>query len=1408
MQRDPEEEPANQAGQPTGSYQPAISPSSATPESVSPSSVTPPEPPLTLSNPNQPTQARLPSEPDGPTVPPLHPPGAGEGQRTATADAPLAVAGYELLSLLGRGGMGVVYQARHLALNRIVALKLIAGGGSSQLLARFRREGEAVAKLQHPNIVQIFEIGQTPQGMYIALEYIDGGSLRQQMAKAPLSPRDAARLVETLASAISHAHAKQLIHRDLKPDNILLTSQGAPKITDFGLARQLDSDHTVMTMHFVGTPAYAAPEQVDERFGQVSYATDVYALGVILYELLTGRVPFTGSSIGLILQKVTDNPPVPPRQLKRNCPRDLQTICLKCLQKTQSQRYTSAAELAEDLRRYLAGLPILARPVGPVERTLRWAKRNPAVASLLTLVFSLMLLTTIGAVIAALRIDQARRDAQANARQAQQDRDSALQAEREGKRNLLDTLMAEAQANNRSWRIGQRYDTLATVRKAVALAKELDEPSATFDKLREIAANALALPDIRISEPVKIEPGVANAVDPTGERLVSITMSGQVRVIRLSDGVEISRLADTGPVRHSAIAFSPDGQFAYLACDKFGVRRWRMDTSEPETLIPPVEVTTENIGHHLRVTPDGRHLLRLRHLPALNRTQASVHELPGGRAIFSRFFHTEKDDYRAYQSIVLAPDGRRLAVAEGSYGDRNRIPRIIDLQTGQPIGQYQPDQRDSVLSMVWLSDSRILAVGLWSSTIVDLWDTQTKQLRARLRDLRFGAPFLGTSNDGQLLYGHSTWQGKGLVCWHPHTGSVYFQNRSLPTFVYWQPLLSGGATGCQVTEEGIRVVRLESSPVLKLVAPQVLENVVDARTCAIHPAGRLLALGTEKGAWLFDLDTGAEVAKLPLQGTFSVDFCPRTGDLLTNGGDGTFRWPVQIAANVVTLGPPLPLLSAVGNDNLFRLSSDGRLLAATRYQHALLLDPTGCKHRLPVPLGPFGSARNAWFVGPNSNRYVQVYDHDRQKLFVYDSTNNQPVTDPEQLKTLLQPSEPGSIDDWGRLLLLDPKTGNIRINTQSPNQSVYHSAILSQDRTVLCYINIDTSSIHAWDLRALRKHLAELGLDWDAPPYPPAPPPPPGGRAAVPALTARYLGSDAIGSYQVRRECALFKATVELTANPLDPEAHYVVAEQIYPLDPDNALRHLNVTLSLQPDHEGALCLRSKVCLRLGQKDRALSDAERAKATGTRALLPCLCRADALMVLERYADALPELSTILQFFPADFITREKRATCYRMLKQTELAEADLQQAFSRLDRTDPIHLNNSAWRMVTGPADQRYPEWALRLIQAALKRSPQTATFHNTHGVVLYRLGRYVSAVEALEESLRLHQGKDLGYDLLVLAMCRAKLGQLAQARDDYQRATDWLAQQKDLSARERLELAEFRAEAQAVLREAGLKVD
>lgn len=336
--------------------------------------------------------------------------------------APRRIGGYEILDEIARGGMGIVYRAVQLGLKRHVAVKMILGGDlvDAERLARFRQEAEVLARISDPHIVQIYEIGEHAGSLFFSMELIDGGSLADLLKQGPLPPRKAAELIAVLARALESAHRLEIVHRDLKPANVLLMLDGTAKISDFGLAKQLDSLHgQTVTGEIMGSPAYMAPEQAQGRVEAIGPSTDIYALGAILYEVMTGIPVFRGATVQQVIQQVIQSEPVNPRTFDAAIPKDLETIALKCLSKDIPRRYSRAIELAEEIDRWLRGEPIQARPVGKAERLIRWSRRNRTVALLAVSVALALLLGTI--VSTAFAINSARHaaSAEANSKRAQ-----------------------------------------------------------------------------------------------------------------------------------------------------------------------------------------------------------------------------------------------------------------------------------------------------------------------------------------------------------------------------------------------------------------------------------------------------------------------------------------------------------------------------------------------------------------------------------------------------------------------------------------------------------------------------------------------------------------------------------------------------------------------------------------------------------------------------------------------------------------------------------------------------------------------------------------------------------------------------------------------------------------------------
>jgi serine/threonine protein kinase len=473
-----------------------------------------------------------------------------------------ALPGFEILERLGRGGMGVVYKARQIALNRVVALKRLRSTGRREA-ARARVEAEALGRLQHPYIVQIHEVLEHEERVYLALEFVAGGSLQARLNGKPQPCEPAARLIELVARGVHHAHLNDIVHRDLKPANILLAhgeqeaeprgetrtaSYGLPKIADFGVAKWLAGDSGETELGDVlGTAAYMAPEQAAGNLALVGPASDTYSLGVVLYEMLTGRVPLQGTTTLETLALVRSEEPVSPRLLQPHIPRDLETICLKCLEKEPASRYRTAADLADDLSRFLKHQPILARPIPFWERGFKWARRHPAVAALSA---ALVLAVVLG--VAGISWEWRRAEEQAAAEFVARKKaeENERKVERLSARMMLDRAAAQCESGDISRGLLWMIEAL-----------EASERAGDDDLARVARMNLAAWRPFLLRERARCSPSgvTALAFDPGGKTLLAGGPDGQARRWdSLAGGSAGPPLQHEGPIY--ALAYSSESR--------------------------------------------------------------------------------------------------------------------------------------------------------------------------------------------------------------------------------------------------------------------------------------------------------------------------------------------------------------------------------------------------------------------------------------------------------------------------------------------------------------------------------------------------------------------------------------------------------------------------------------------------------------------------------------------------------------------------------------------------------------------------------------------------------------------------------------------------------------------------------
>jgi WD40 repeat protein len=647
---------------------------------------------------------------------------------------PRRVGDYEILAEVGRGGMGVVYKARHVRLGRLVALKMLLGGcfADPDQRQRFRAEAEAVARLQDPRIVQLFEVGDYEAGEglpcpYFTLEFVEGGSLAQRLAGRPAPPHQAAAWLEPVARAVHYAHQQSIIHRDLKPSNILLTGDGQPKICDFGVAKLLaGADLKTLSGMLVGTAEYMAPEQAEAKTS-IEPTTDVYALGAILYEMLTGRPPFKGTSPVDTLNQVRLVEPVPPRRFQPLVPRDLETICLTCLAKGPRKRYATALSLAEDLHRFQAGEPIIARPVSRWERAAKWCRRRPALAGLAAALIGVTVLGLTGVIWQLLRVEAAK--------------DVAL---RERDAAQWETYRANIVAASSALQLGN-------FNSARGYLQVLPEKYRNWE-WRYLFS--------RLDTAQQILHGHEGPVDavsfsPDGTRLISASEDGTVRWWDLATGKSVAVLPGRG---FGPIRFSPGGKHIAFTATDGAVCLWEVATRRTGVALrgpaPPHEcfgfspdgsrvVTRGNDGiGHLWDASTGAHLATL-HPRSKVQVQLVIvfsHDgklLAGGTEDGTLYvWDAARGDIRAawqahstkVDALAFSPDGTRLV--SGAFHPDHAL-RLWDVATARPVATLT-GHKNLANSLAFSPDgSRILSAS-WDQT-ARLWDAATGKEIATLK---------------------------------------------------------------------------------------------------------------------------------------------------------------------------------------------------------------------------------------------------------------------------------------------------------------------------------------------------------------------------------------------------------------------------------------------------------------------------------------------------------------------------------------------------------------------------------------------------------------------------------------------------------------------------------------------------
>jgi serine/threonine protein kinase/WD40 repeat protein/tetratricopeptide (TPR) repeat protein len=1178
--------------------------------------------------------------------------------QVATVDEPITerpgtlIGPYKLLEQIGEGGMGLVFVAeQQQPIRRKVALKLIKPGmDTRQVIARFEAERQALALMDHPNIAKVYDAGTTSEVRgslssdlcpltsgagagrpYFVMELVRGVAITEYCDANRLSLRERLELFVPVCQAVQHAHQKGIIHRDLKPSNVMVTlHDGVPvvKVIDFGVAKAIGQQLTDKSIYtrftqMIGTPLYMSPEQAEMSGLDVDTRSDIYSLGVLLYELLTGTTPFDKERLQTVgydeMRRIIreEEPPKPstrisnlsrvrhaqrgrttpsqdercvgaaldapyaslatisalrqtePTKLTKMIRGELDWIVMKALEKDRNRRYETANGLARDIQRYLNDEPVQACPPSVGYRLRKLVRRYRAAALTTAALAGLLVAGTAVSTWQAVRATRATAVAERE-RQDAQDR-------------LWESLRDRARAMRMSRHVGQRLEALRSIKEAMQLPLP---PEHSLAELRTEAVAALALADFEVIREWDIPAGIVGQdFDDNLERYARLDKNGNVSVRRVSDDAEIARWQEPTegdwPFSESDLLFSPDGRSLCIRHPRSGrltVRK--LDVVEP-TLCYQGEKARG--GWAMDFSPDSKRLAYI-----MKDDRIAVVDLGSGQA---RHLPTAGADP---EHIRFSPDGRQFAVDTTRAG--KRVVELRDGSTGQVQRTFS--HKKDLVSPVWHPDGHTLAATESNDLFLRLWDVES----------------------GRLLREMDTHRSAGTTCVFTRTGKQLLSNGWNPMLRLWETasgrqLLSFPAKGyafLRVSSDDrvsamhyadasrLQLLRLHTSIAYHTITPG---DRLGWGCCGVHPNCRLLVAATEDGAIMVDLDAGREVATIPKRGVAPLLWEP-SGNLLTFGFAGLLRWPVHADPRDTTsarYGPPERLLNVEVGDQ-WGTSADGQTLAIPNYNGGAVVLHHGLMQRTTrlQPLQPQQDVRSC-AVSPNGS-WVATASHGNTDGFgakVWEAATGKLVKElrvPGLCTVTFSPdgrwllTNSGGCRLWavgtwaegptlggscgffspdGQYIAVDDTPGAIRlaetdsgvevVRLEAPEQTRLIPCAFTPDGTRLIAVGHDTKQLHIWDLRKLRRELTALGLDWEAPPYPPASKP----STVVPPL----------------------KVTIDMGNLAQMQKADELPAE-------------ISMAIQLDPTNAHLWARRAAVYAHFGQWDKALPDCVRATELG------------------------------------------------------------------------------------------------------------------------------------------------------------------------------------------------------------------